>query len=279
MSNLIKRTLTGLIFISLVIGSLIWDPLFAVLLFTAFFLLATTEYLALFRTNDLIKINMGIGLMALCLPFGLLVLVETHVLSGISLYLIFPLLFLILLSELWRNQDHALINVALYVFGVLYIALPFYFMIHVHVTDFGYHASETSRSIPLLLGMFVLVWTNDTLAYVCGSLFGKRKLFERISPKKTWEGTLGGALFTLGFAYLISLFTLTEDSSFWLITALFLSPLATLGDLFESMIKRSLHVKDTGKLLPGHGGILDRFDALIFTIPFFMGWSYFYFYL
>jgi phosphatidate cytidylyltransferase len=116
--------------------------------------------------------------------------------------------------------------------------------------------------------MLLIVWTNDTFAYLVGRFFGKTPLFERISPKKTWEGTIGGIFFAIVAAYLIAYFS-EMDWIYWTIAAVIIAPAAILGDLLESAFKRSLQVKDSGNILPGHGGILDRFDATLLAAPLF----------
>jgi phosphatidate cytidylyltransferase len=119
-----------------------------------------------------------------------------------------------------------------------------------------------------MLGFLLILWLNDTGAYLIGSWIGKHKLFERISPKKTWEGSMGGAFMALltswGMALLVKGIPLWQWISIGLIIVIF----GTLGDLVESMLKRSLGIKDSGTILPGHGGILDRFDALLLAVPF-----------
>lgn len=277
MSNLIARTLTGIVFISLIIGSLIWDESLSTLVLSLFFVLSVLEFLRLFKDSTIVKPNPLIGGLTLILPYLLLVFVNSQLLPPISTLLILPFLFLVMLSELGRKQEQPLLNLSVYFFGLIYLVVPFFLLIQLHANDYLFHQRESARAIPLVLGMFVLIWTNDTLAYVCGSLFGKHRLIERISPKKSWEGTIGGVLFTFLFAWLISLFTQHDDLIFWLISAAVIAPAAVLGDLFESLIKRSFSIKDSGSLLPGHGGVLDRFDAVLFTSPFFVTWCYLYF--
>ena len=119
----------------------------------------------------------------------------------------------------------------------------------------------------VLLGFFLLIWANDSGAYIVGSLVGKNKLFERISPKKTWEGFLGGGFFALMFAWLISYFVTEISLIDWLVVALITFVFGTFGDLIESLLKRMVKVKDSGNILPGHGGILDRFDSMIIAAP------------
>ena len=116
--------------------------------------------------------------------------------------------------------------------------------------------------------MFLLIWTNDTFAYLSGRVFGKTKLIERISPNKTWEGTIGGIIFTLIVGFCLGLQNGGLNMDFWFISAIIIAPSAIVGDLIESLFKRNLNIKDSGTILPGHGGILDRLDSIIFVIPF-----------
>jgi phosphatidate cytidylyltransferase len=116
--------------------------------------------------------------------------------------------------------------------------------------------------------LLLLTWMNDTGAYLVGSNFGRRMLFPRISPKKTWEGTIGGVVITFITAASFCAFSGELRLFDWMVLAAFVSVFGTLGDLVESMLKRSVGVKDSGNLLPGHGGVLDRFDAFIFVLPF-----------
>jgi phosphatidate cytidylyltransferase len=168
------------------------------------------------------------------------------------------------LVQLFTTARLPFANMGQALFGVLYITLPFFLLFDIAV-------DPTNTLHPnRVLGLLLLTWTNDTLAYVIGSRIGKYKLLPRISPKKTWEGTIGGAVCTLVIAFAMGKWIFPNDFTLmqWLavggITAIF----ATLGDLVESMLKRSAGVKDSGNLLPGHGGLLDRFDAFIVVLPF-----------
>jgi phosphatidate cytidylyltransferase len=131
------------------------------------------------------------------------------------------------------------------------------------------YLNSFSYSAGLPMGVFILIWTSDTGAYLAGRSFGKTKLFERVSPKKTWEGSVGGLLLSLLVAYVISQFDLFDTVNVldWFIIACIIVVFGTFGDLFESLLKRNLHIKDSGNMLPGHGGVLDRFDALFISIP------------
>jgi phosphatidate cytidylyltransferase len=119
----------------------------------------------------------------------------------------------------------------------------------------------------IIIGFFILLWTNDTAAYLTGITFGKHRLFERLSPKKSWEGFLGGLIGTIGMGYLISGWLGVVDKPGWIIISVIVSVAGTYGDLIESMLKRSIGVKDSGTIMPGHGGFLDRFDSVVISFP------------
>ncbi len=163
-----------------------------------------------------------------------------------------------LIFELFQKSDKPFSNFGHVVAGLAYLVFPFCLLL-----DFlqPYHAM-------LLFSLFLLIWVNDSMAYFTGSKLGKHKLFERISPKKTWEGTFGGLLFTLLFAYALAQYLPEFSVAKWLAFGAAASIFGTLGDLVESMWKRSYGIKDSGSFMPGHGGFLDRFDAFVFMIPF-----------
>ena len=162
------------------------------------------------------------------------------------LVIIVPFLFLIFVAELWRNKKQPFLNIAISLLGIIYIALPFGLMIHFF--DNIYLSGPMHYGIPL--GYLLLLWLNDTGAYLVGSLLGKHKLFERISPGKTWEGSAGGALFAIATAWGLSTIFVQLTTIHWLILAFIVVISGTLGDLVESMLKRSLGIKDSGSILP-----------------------------
>ncbi|MCO5258663.1 MAG: phosphatidate cytidylyltransferase [Crocinitomicaceae bacterium] len=272
MNNILVRTLSGSIFISLVLIPLfIANSIYAIIVLSLFMLLGLIEYNNLFNNSSSISINKPINLFfALTIYLSVLLVIVPQFYIFNSLVFIFPLLFGWSLTELWRKKENPLANIGASLYSIIYICLPFLLAIHIHLTD-------TMSHFPILVGMFVLIWTNDTFAFLSGMFFGKTKLFERISPKKTWEGTIGGIILTLAMAFALSYFFDKENSVFWIISAFLISLTSILGDLFESLFKRSLNIKDTGNIMPGHGGILDRFDAFLFTVPFFYFWIQIYF--
>lgn len=172
---------------------------------------------------------------------------------------IFVMLFLI--KDLFSKKVLPLFITNKYINTTFYLSSAFIFIIII-----ANHYDSYNPNI--LLGAFILVWVNDSFAYLVGKNFGKQKLFPSISPKKTVEGFLGGLLFACISSYFIAKYTYTLGSSEWLILAIIVSVFGTLGDLIESKYKRQAGVKDSGVIMPGHGGLLDRLDSIIFAAPF-----------
>lgn len=169
---------------------------------------------------------------------------------------------LLLISEMFLGSSDSFRGVSLMVFGLFYIAMPF------AALQFIYCHDDHSTHPHLVMGMLLLVWANDSFAYLIGSRIGKTPLLPRISPKKTWEGTLGGVLSTFLTGALLYLCFGELSMGNWMMLALIVATFGSLGDLVESMLKRSVGVKDSGNIMPGHGGLLDRFDAFMFMLPF-----------
>ncbi|MGB0934049.1 MAG: phosphatidate cytidylyltransferase [Lishizhenia sp.] len=265
MNDILLRASTGLIFIGLVIGGIVFSQISNILVLSLFAVLGLLEYYRLFDANKMAAPSKMIGLTGGFSIFLIAILVKVGYIDFKFLIVSLPLLFLSFLPELYSKSKTPLVNISITIFGWIYILLPLYLIIGLRVEN----TSFSSWIIPV--GMFLLIWTNDTFAYLTGRFLGKTKLFERISPKKTWEGTVGGIVFTCVVAYLIAYFS-EMSYLFWCLAAPIVAASAIYGDLFESLIKRSLNIKDTGTILPGHGGILDRFDAALFTAPLFFTW-------
>ncbi|HMO38552.1 MAG TPA: phosphatidate cytidylyltransferase [Saprospiraceae bacterium] len=175
--------------------------------------------------------------------------------------LFFPFVFLAFIFELFARSDRPFQNVAYVILGVIYIGVPFSMLEMVAFQDGRYEPN-------IVLGLMVLNWVNDTAAYLVGSRQGKTPLLPRISPKKTWEGSMGGAIFTLLTCMGLAVLMPQRCCVDWAVLAVIIIIFGTLGDLVESMLKRSVQTKDSGSLLPGHGGLLDRFDSFLFMLPF-----------
>jgi phosphatidate cytidylyltransferase len=260
MNNLVLRGLTGAVFVLLVIGSIWLGPIGApAIVFSLFMILGLHEFFQLFKFHTVVQINWMVSILFPLLVFGLLTAVMSGGLPLPWIALVFPVAMLYMLTELWRKKQQPLVNIGVTMLSVFYLVAPFFMMI-VLCLEKRY----------ILTGMFILIWSNDTFAYLSGRLMGKTPLFPRISPNKTWEGTMGGIVLTIAAALLIALLMDPKhDYIFWMISAAIIAPCAIFGDLLQSLFKRSLNLKDSGKILPGHGGILDRFDAALFAAPFF----------
>ena len=175
------------------------------------------------------------------------------------------------ISELYTQNENAVNDWAYTMLGQMYIALP---LSTINVLAFN-AATDGSINFNYIipLSVFIFLWANDTGAYCTGSLFGKHKLFPRISPAKSWEGSIGGAVFVLISAYIIGMLTGADagksylDIPQWLGLGLIVVVFGTWGDLVESLFKRTLGIKDSGTILPGHGGMLDRFDSSLMAMP------------
>lgn len=264
MNNFWQRILTGIVFTGSILASIWWGPLPFILLFLIASLLSLHEFYKMVSDHQR-QPSMGLGL---CM--GALLFIFTAVSAyRYSAYqweiLIVPMLALTFIIELYRKKVDPFSNISFTIIGLLYTVLPFALLMKISVLNGSYDRG-------ILIGYFLLLWSSDSFAYVFGNLFGKHRLFERISPKKSWEGSIGGGLSTLGVAHAISLFQPQYTWMQWMSVALIIIVFGTMGDLTESMLKRSLQVKDSGSLLPGHGGLLDRFDALFLSVPFV--WAY-----
>ncbi len=213
------------------------------------------------------KIRKALGVALGLMPFvlvavlSLLKVQEPENFITLASLLFSPFVFTIFIYELYSNSKEPFANIAFMVLGLFYIGVPFALVDYIAFSGGDFNGR-------VVLGLLVLTWVNDTGAYLTGSVIGKTPLFPRISPNKTWEGTTGGFVTTIVFGYLLSLIFHEIPLAQWVGLAVIVAIFGGLGDLVESMLKRSVGVKDSGNLLPGHGGLLDRFDAFIFVMPF-----------
>ena len=265
MSEFWKRTLSGALYVAVIIGSIVWQAGFVWLLLSAGLAFwAVYEYNKLTHPRCLLDIYSELA--AFAMPFAVSYYAYAHSLLIAGIY--GALLMACIIVELWDKNGNPLINWGNLLTGQVMIALPFALM---NVLCF--------INPYLLLAVFVLIWVNDTFAYCVGVSTakmpgGNHKMFPRVSPKKSWEGLFGGMACTIGAAFILNRFgwfdTITKDG-FELLTAgtfgMIVSVFGTLGDLVESLMKRTVGVKDSGKFLPGHGGVLDRFDSTLLAAP------------
>ena len=270
MKNFIIRTITGIIFVAAIVASFL-RPEAMVLLFSIVTGLTIWEFTGLVNQRADVTVNRFISTVAGVYLFYAMTYYCSDIYAGVAKSVVFiPYLVTIvylLVAELYLKQQDPIQDWAYTMLAQMYIALPFSLLnvLACNATNNGLVAFNPS----LPLSVFVFLWVNDSGAYCVGSLIGKHKIFPRISPAKSWEGSIGGAVFVLAAAYAISYFidqnmlTMPE----WLGLGLVVVVFGTWGDLVESLFKRTLGIKDSGDILPGHGGMLDRFDSSLLAIP------------
>ena len=283
MSTLIKRSITGFLIVVLIIGAISLNSLTYAGLFLVVLIAALHEFYGMLGRAK-IHPQTIYGIFLGVLFYSLSFLVAIGFIPGVFLLSLIPLVSVIFIGELFLRENRPIHNIAFTLLGLFYIAVPFSLMHFAifHPTDDLYLQHKegvdivnylfqpkfrVEYNVQLILGFFILHWINDTGAYLIGVPFGKHKLFKRISPKKSWEGAIGGAIFAGVASIILAKFFHNLNLSNWLVIAIIVIVFGTLGDLVESMLKRTLGLKDSGNLLPGHGGILDRFDGVIFSAP------------
>lgn len=269
--NFIQRAITGIIFVGVLIGCILGGPISFTLLFALITALTIHEFGVIISKQPDVEINKPICMLAgVFLFFGFAYL---GVMPGQTEILI-PYLFLIiylLVSELYLKKKNPLNNWAYAMMSQIYIALSFAMLNVLAYHSIGNEGELSNYQVqynPILpLSIFIFTWINDTGAYCTGMLFGKHRLFERISPKKSWEGSIGGGVFSIIAAIVMAHYFPFMPISIWIGLALTVVIFGTLGDLTESLLKRTIGIKDSGNILPGHGGMLDRFDSTLMAVP------------
>ena len=266
MKNFIQRAITGLIFVAVLIGCIVGGPLSFGLLFCLISALATAEFCNLMNQQKGVKINrnicvLGSAALFLCFFYYGMNPAETGIFIPYLIIIIY-----LMISELYLKKEHPLNSWAYAMFSQVYIGLPFALLNVLAFQSIGTESMSQYLFI-LPLSIFIFNWVNDTGAYCTGMLLGKHPLFKRISPKKSWEGSIGGATFCIVASVALAHFFPILTTATWIGLALTIVVFGTWGDLTESLMKRQLGIKDSGNILPGHGGILDRFDSSIMAIP------------
>ena len=266
-ANLKRRILTGMFGGSLLLLSALHELSYLVV-FVLIIFLSSREYFKILINNGF-RPNYNLGVF-----LSVIIFVTTYLyaskesLIGVHFVLV-PILPLVCLSALYSsNNNETLSNVSVTFFGILYISLPISLLNFIVFNEYSYNSIY-------LMATLLFLWTSESAAYFGGSLFGRKKLFESVSPMKTWEGVISGLLANVILAYLIHQFVWTsfQTFTFWVLFSVVVLVSGIFGDLFESLLKRNFNLKDSGNKLPGHGGFLDRFDSFFFVIP------YVYFYL
>ncbi|MFP4048291.1 MAG: phosphatidate cytidylyltransferase [Bacteroidales bacterium] len=263
MNNLIKRSITGIIFILILAGAILLGHFSYYVIFLIIMTISLLEFIELTKNIEL-KIpkipTLILGIIIFSLTFlEAQKLIHTSWLSLAILPAILTPLFTFI-----KQNNNQLLEICLNFFGMIYIILPLslanYIVFPANDVNHAYYPD-------LLMFIFILIWTHDTFAYITGKYAGKHKLSRHISPAKTWEGTIGGTIISIIVALIIGYFSTNYPIIHFIALPIIISSAATLGDLTESSLKRTAKVKDSGNILPGHGGILDRFDAAFFAIP------------
>lgn len=264
------RSLSALVFVILLIGCVYWNYYTFSLFFLAVSIIGLNEFFKIAEKLGAKPYKIIGYLSAFILYFNFTSFNELSTDAVYRLQTIFHsaviiLPFLILTVALFSKEPDSIKNAMFTIGGALYAVLPFALLnVTVFFSEEGWGINFEPK---LILGVIFLIWSNDTFAYLGGSLFGKNKMIERVSPGKTWEGTAIGVIITFAISFSFNLIY-PISGPFWPILGFSIPILATIGDLIESKLKREAGIKDSGNIMPGHGGILDRFDSLIFVSPF-----------
>lgn len=263
-SNFRIRSITAAVFLVLMIGSILLGHEYFAFLMLVVFNLGFAEFYKLISPPASLEARIT-GQVTGTLVFLLIYGFHAGWVSDTNLFWIIPLLMLLpFIMAMFDKYFYAVSGIGTTLSGVVFLAVPLSLLSSLYVLGEGF---ATVRGDYFMLMIFSILWIYDTVAYIFGSWFGSNVLFKRLSPGKTWEGSLGGMAFGLATAFVISGYFPEIKLIHWLAMAMIIMVFGTLGDLCESMLKRNAGVKDSGTLLPGHGGILDRFDAMFFTAP------------
>jgi phosphatidate cytidylyltransferase len=260
LNNLTLRSFTGLVFAAIVLMAAYFGSWSLTGLFLIFAVFGLLEFLSI--TSPHFKRNSPtiLGIIGGALLYSVIALMPIGKVP--VAYLFIPLLYfvILMLRELFTLQEHAALHLGAVALGWIYVIVPFALL-----NTFAHSTGDYESGLPI--GFFLILWLNDSGAYFIGKFFGKRKLFPAVSPNKTWEGLAGGVAFAVGTGYAVSYFFDVLPPVQWMVIAALIAVFANVGDLFESHIKRTCGVKDSGTIIPGHGGALDRFDGLLFALP------------
>lgn len=285
MNSILTRALTGAIFVLLLVASILIGSITFYIIFSVILIISMLEF---YNLSNFASANpqKWLGIFTGWLFFTANYFYASDFIQARYFLVFIPIIVLFFINELYLYHKRPFTSLAYSFLGIIYIAVPLSFLNYfvfrtniniLNVDDIASYDyiinqnifnSQTIYYTPyLLLGFFILIWIYDTFAYIVGIQIGKHRLFERISPKKSWEGAIGGAIFTIGLSTLFPYFLPILEWYQWLILSVLIVIFSTYGDLIESLFKRSLNIKDSGKILPGHGGMLDRFDSVLIASP------------
>lgn len=259
-NTLVLRGLTGAVFVGIIVASLLYSSYASFVVFGVAMFLSLKEFLNMVTVKGVSQSSLAIIKYGSMCLYALTFLYATTQIFIAPIYFLIPFLIVLGISELFNKDGNIIKSISSASMALVYIVLPFS-LVNVMINKGGDFYGA------YLLVVFVLIWANDSFAYLFGVSFGKHRLWERISPKKSWEGLIGGVISTVIVAWVIAHFFFPSMTLQFIGLALIVSFFGTFGDLFESQLKRQSDVKDSGTMLPGHGGFLDRFDSFLFIIP------------
>ncbi|EGF58001.1 phosphatidate cytidylyltransferase [Bacteroides fluxus] len=265
-NNFIQRAVTGVLFVVVLVGCILYSPLSFGILFTLISALSVYEFTHLMNQSGEVSINKAIAGLGGAYLFLALMGFCTQATDARVFLPYLALLLYLMITELYLKKKNPIGNWAFSMLSQLYVALPFALLNVLAFQNTPEISSVTYNPI-LPLSIFVFIWLSDTGAYCVGSMIGKHRLFERISPKKSWEGSIGGGIFSIASSFAFAHFFPFMPVWQWAGLAVTVVIFGTWGDLTESLMKRQLGIKDSGNILPGHGGMLDRFDSALMAIP------------
>jgi phosphatidate cytidylyltransferase len=268
LKGLVKRSLTGIAFAAIMLAGIIIHQYVFAVVFTVLLLLTLYEFYKI-SENIGYEPSAKIGLTCGFLLFIIFFLAANQIIPEQFIYLSILIPLATLLPDLFDKRKNGFKNSMITIAGIIYVALPFSLLSFI---VFPGNNSESEFYPWVLIGIFLIIWMYDSMAYVFGSLLGKHKICQRISPKKSWEGLIGGAVFAIITGIVNSVFFHELSITNWIVIAILIVIFGTSGDFFESKLKREAGVKDSGSILPGHGGMLDRFDTVLFAVPVIFVW-------
>lgn len=254
MNSTLTRAISGAVYIVLLISATFYSSNSFLLFFGILLLIAVSEFCKLVNLKNIVPMLIAVGLFILCnLSYtiktnDILILLATLLVSVKAIFFLFD------------KKNKPIDSLSKYVYLIGYIILPFVLITKIPFVENSYNPN-------IILSIFILIWVNDTFAFLVGKTFGKHKLFEKVSPKKTIEGFVGGFIFSIVAGIILAQFLMLQSYIHWVFIAILVSVFGTLGDLVESKFKRIANVKDSGNIMPGHGGVLDRLDSIIFVAP------------
>lgn len=268
MKVLVQRSLTGIAFAAIMLAGIVIHQYIFAFVFAVFLLLTLFEFYKI-SENIGYEPSAKIGLICGFLLFVIFFLAGSSVIPQHFIYLSILIPLFTLIPDLFDNRKNGFKNSMITIAGIIYIALPYSLLSFIIYPEIK---GITGFYPWILFGIFLIIWMYDSMAYVFGSMFGKHKICERISPKKSWEGLIGGAVFAVIMGIVNSVLFYELSLTNWIVISLLIVIFGTSGDFFESKLKREAGVKDSGNILPGHGGLLDRFDTVLFAVPVIFVW-------